>query len=234
MFRVGPAPAPLDAVVAERLRSVEPSTIGHVRDRGFPQGLRQIVDGGTMVGTAFTVRVADMDATPVHCATDAVGTGHVLVVDMGGDPARASIGAVAAQLARHRGAVGIVVDGMVTDIRDLERTGLPVYARGISALTTRVLGIEGDINVPVSIGGVGVRPGQVVIGDADGLVFLDEDEAVEVAEQALAAQALEQEFLPQLLAGAKLSELSGAAAHLAERSHAYMPWPFPRGEGLST
>jgi 4-hydroxy-4-methyl-2-oxoglutarate aldolase len=220
LFRVGPTPAPVNADLAERLRGVEPSTVGHFRDRGFAHGLRQIVDGGTAVGTALTVRLADMDATAVHCAVDLLGPGHVLVVDMGGDRERASVGAVVAAIARQRGATGIVVDGMVTDRGDLERTGLSVHARGVSAMTTRVLGVEGDINLPVSIGGVVVHPGQVVVADADGVLFLDADEAAEVAERARDAQERERELLPRLLAGASLAELTGAAALLATHLHA--------------
>lgn len=214
MFRIGTTPAPIPPSQLELLRQAEPSTIGHYRDQGFAHGLRQIV-GPAFVGSALTVRLPDLDATALHGAVDLLEPGHVLVVDMGGRTDRASVGSIITCVARHRGAVGVVVDGMVTDHADLVANQLPVHARGISARTTRVVGVEGDINVPVTIGGAVVSPGQAVLAGPDGVLFLDVEQALLEAERAVATQQWEVEFRERITSGASLAEASGAAAHLA-------------------
>lgn len=210
MFRIGEVPVVADDVTLELASRVQPSTVGHGRDRGLAHGIRPMTSARRMVGTVFTVRVADMDATPIHYAADLLQPGHVLVVDMGGDRDRASVGGILTFLAHHRGAAGIVVDGMATDLAELEQIGLPVYARGISAMTTRVLGVEGDVNLPIVIDGVVVSPGDLVIGDADGLLFLHDGELDNVASSALAAQDFEVELKKSLTSGTSLSEVTGA------------------------
>ncbi|MGP3535824.1 RraA family protein [Microbacterium sp. RD1] len=212
MFRIGQTPTPLSPHSTSIASRVDPSTLGHWRDRGLAHGIKPLTAERTFVGTAFTVRLCDMDATAIHYAADLLEPGHVLVVDMGGDRERACVGSILAFLAAHRGAAGIVVDGMATDLADLERVGLPVFARGTSAMTTRVLGIEGDVNVPVVIDGVVVSPGDVVIGTADGLLFIDEQDLLELADQAIAAQHNEPEIMHSLTEGTPLASLSGAGA----------------------
>lgn len=211
MIRVGAKPTPLSADVMEVARKVQPSTIGHWRDRGFAYGLRPLTSVRACVGTAFTVRLADMDATAIHCAADELEPGHVLVVDMGGDDRRASVGAILGFLAQLRGAHGIVIDGMATDLGDLEQLGIPIYAKGVSAMTTRVLGIEGDVNLPVVVGGVAVNPGDLVIADADGVLFLHPEELDELAARAVAAQEFEETMRMDIENGARLSDISGAS-----------------------
>ena len=218
MYRIGPTPPPLSADLIYRAKRIEPATIGHYLNKGFAPGVLPLTHAKKVVGTAFTVRLADMDCTAMHYAADLAAPGHVVVVDMGTDLDRASVGAMASFAFAHRGVAGIVIDGAATDIKDLEATGLPIYARGLSAMTTRIRGVEGDINLPVNFGDSVVTPGQLVLGDENGLVFVDPLEFDELYENLIAAQEMEPTARQKILDGVKFSEIFGAAEHIRRTS----------------
>lgn len=212
MFTLGAVPEILPTTLTARASLIASSTIGHMRDHGFAHGLRALTNANTAVGTAFTVRLPDLDSTMLHYAVDRVKPGHVLVIDAGGRQDRASVGAMVAFAARHRGAAAIVIDGMATDLPDLIEFGIPVFARGVSPRTTRVLGIEGAMNIPVTIAGAAVEPGMLVIADRDGVTFLDHADFMAIADRAEKAQEIEPGVKEAVAAGKALSVLSGAAA----------------------
>ncbi|MFJ9590751.1 RraA family protein [Streptomyces acidicola] len=215
MFKIGSPPAVHDAATVAMARRIMPSTVGHMRDSGFAFGLHPLTPTQRVVGTAYTVRIPDLDSAAVHYAVDHIEPGHVVVIDMGGHVDRACVGAMVAFTAKEHGAAGIVIDGMATDLGDLVEFDLPVFARGTSALTTRILGLEGDVNVPVSVAGATVLPGQLVLADADGILFIDAGELRALSERAVAAQDWEIGVKDKVRAGTPLSELSGAAARMA-------------------
>jgi Demethylmenaquinone methyltransferase len=130
MFKIGPTPPVHRAAVLDLARRVMPSTIGHMTDRGFAHGLKPLTPTTHAVGTAFTVRIPDLDSVAVHYAVDHIAPGHVVVVDMGGDLERACVGAMVAFTAKARGAAAVIVDGMATDLADLRAFDVPVFARG--------------------------------------------------------------------------------------------------------
>ena len=163
MFKIGHSPAVHSEGVLALARRVMPSTVGHMMERGFAHGLKPVTPTTHAVGTAFTVRIPDIDSVAVHYAVDRLEPGHVLVIDMGGDRERASVGAMVAFTAKARGAAAVIVDGMATDLGDLRKFDVPIFSRGTSALTTSMKGLEGDVNVPVSIAGAAVTPGQLVL-----------------------------------------------------------------------
>ncbi|WP_413810728.1 RraA family protein [Streptomyces sp. OE57] len=217
MFKIGPHPAVHDTDTMATARRVMPSTVGHMQDRGFAFGLNPLTPTKHLVGTAYTVRIGDLDSSAVHYAVDHIEPGHVVVIDMGGDVERACVGAMVAFTAKERGAAGIIVDGMATDLVDLIEFDLPVFARGTSALTTRVLGLEGDVNVPVSIAGATAVPGQLVLGDSDGVLFITAPDLLALADHAIDKQDWEAEVKQKVRAGTPLSQLSGAADRMADR-----------------
>jgi regulator of RNase E activity RraA len=100
-----------------------------------------------------------------------------------------------------RGAVGVIVDGCVTDIDELREIGLPVWARGLSARTTRGDGRVGSFCLPVACGGVQVRAGDLVLADENGIVVMAPDEARSLAGRAIEMQRAEQATLARLRAG---------------------------------
>lgn len=215
MFAINkPAPLVDDSLLAP-LKDVSPSTLGHMLDSGFAADLAPIVRPARCIGTAFTVRLPSLDSTALHYAVDMLAPGYVLVVDTGGDRTRACLGGGVSFTAIARGAVGIVVDGKVTDYNDLSELGIPVYARGVSPLTTRILGVEGAVNVPVNIDGAVVTPGDIVLADDDGVVFISPSDAAHLADRASKAQQWESEVLiPHIRQGGRISDLSGAAAYV--------------------
>jgi 4-hydroxy-4-methyl-2-oxoglutarate aldolase len=136
--------------------------------------------------------------------------GEVLVIDARGDHRHAVAGAVTAAAARARGASGILVDGVVTDgaaLADPE-SGLPVHARGTTCLTTKQLGGSGGRRqVPVDVGGVRIEPGDVVLGDADGVLALHPDALAAALPDAELSDAREPELLRRIAKGEPLESL---------------------------
>jgi 4-hydroxy-4-methyl-2-oxoglutarate aldolase len=203
-------PQPLDPAIADALSEVCSSTLGHLRDYGFPKGLAPLTRPVGFVGCAVTVRIPHMDSTAVHVAVDDLRPGDVFVVEHSGDHSRSCFGGMVAFTAKARGAVGAVFDGPVNDRDEIIAGGLPVYSRGVTSHTTRVMGVEGAINVPVTIGGVVIEPGDVVWADGDGIAILNRDEALEVAAILREKEAAEPALHDAIRAGKRLAEWSGA------------------------
>lgn len=206
----------LRAELLAALEGLDLPTIGHFLELGFTSpGIRRLTGTGVLVGRAVTVRIVAPDSALVHRSTELLGPGDVLVVDLGGARRHAPVGAVVAEAVAAAGAIGIVVDGPVTDSRELNRLPLSIYARGTSALTTKLHALDaGGINVPVSVDGVPVLPGYVVIGDDDGLLLADPDDVMAVLERARQAADAEPARLDRLRAGAALSSVSAAGERL--------------------
>jgi regulator of RNase E activity RraA len=211
MFVRGQAPRPLDTEVVDALSRVQTSTLGHLRDYGFPKGLTPIRRPLRFVGPAFTVRLPHLDSTALHVAADELRAGDVLVVDQCGDT-RSCFGGMVSFTAATRGAVGAVISGSINDVEEILELGLPVFSLGVSALTTRILGVEGAINVPVTVGGAVVNPGDVVFGDSDGLAVLAREEALEIAATLRDKESAEPELRRKIAEGTRLAEWSGALA----------------------
>jgi len=195
--------SPIPPELLARLRAVSFPTLGHLLEDGFvDSGIRALVPNVKVVGRAVTLQVTDADAVAVNQALASLTPGDVLVIDMGGDHTHAPVGAVTACAAASAGAAAIVVDGVVTDILELRETKLPVFARGTSLLTTKRLGAgRSQLNIPVRCGGAVARPGDLVLADDNGVMFLDADTAARVVDEALASDQAEPATLARLRAG---------------------------------
>jgi RraA family protein len=132
-------------------------------------GLRPFHRGGRLVGTAFTVRTRPGDNLAIHAALELVGPGDVIVVDGGGDETRALVGEIMKNIAEYRGAAGYVIDGAIRDVAAFAASDFPCFARAVIHRGPYKSG-PGEINVPVSIGGSVISPGDIVVGDEDGVV----------------------------------------------------------------
>lgn len=180
------------------------------------QALRGIVDHRIqplwrpiqLAGPAFTVQAPAGDNLPIHLAIAEAPAGSVLVVACGEDESHALIGDIMAQAAMKRGIAGLVTDGMVRDSRPVREMGFPVFCRGaqIRGPGKRAPGRRGE---PVSLGGVVVRPGDLVIGDDDGLVIVRPEEAEATLAAALAREEKEQGVMRQIAAGRTTVEIMG-------------------------
>lgn len=155
---------------------------------------------GTMAGIALTVKVPAGDNRAIHQALELLSPGQVLVIDGGGDMSRALMGDIMAAIAKKKGAAGVVVDGVIRDLATISKSSFPIFARGGYHRGPYKNG-PGEINVPVSIGGMLVSPGDIVVGDHDGIVAFPVAQAENLLEQCLATERKEAEMLAQIAAG---------------------------------
>ncbi|OLR89796.1 RraA family protein [Actinokineospora bangkokensis] len=157
----------------DRFAGLPVANIGDARDRMgmLDGGIRALWRGARVVGRARTVWVRNGDNLALHSAIASSRPGDVLVVNGGGDTSRALIGELMAERAKRRGVRGIVVDGAVRDVVELEDIGFPTWARGVCPAGPYKNG-PGRVNVPVAVGGVVVRPGDLVVGDDDGVIVV--------------------------------------------------------------
>lgn len=145
---------------------------------------------GRLAGTAVTVKTRPGDNLMIHKAADMVQQGDIIVIDAGGDLTNALIGELIISHARSRGAVGFVVNGALRDLDAISTGDFPVYAAGVSHRGPYKDG-PGEVNVPIALDGMIVEPGDIVIGDLDGVVAIPQHEAEEVL--ALARQQIARE-----------------------------------------
>jgi regulator of RNase E activity RraA len=146
------------------------------------------------------VRVPAGDNLAIHNALDQVRPGDVIVVDGGGDTSRALIGEIMITIAQVRGAAGFVIDGAVRDMNAITRSGYPCFARAAIHRGPFKNG-PGEINAKVSIGGLIVEPGDIVVGDEDGVVSFPRAVAAELLQHVRAQEAREEEILRSIRNG---------------------------------
>jgi regulator of RNase E activity RraA len=210
-------PAPLDAGLLARLAKVEPATIGHYRHDGFlDPAIRAVVPDRRIAGTAVTVSIPGDDSTLLHHALGYVRPGDVVVIDRVGDRRFACWGGALTVAAKAKDIAGVVIDGMATDFGEIRAHDLALWCRGPSPITTRLHVHGGAMNVPVSVGGVVVHPGDAVLADENGIVVLDPGEVAHWCDVALTEQEEEVPFNEDLEKGARLGTLSGATDMIAK------------------
>lgn len=138
-----------------------------------------------LLGTAFTVKTAIGDNLYIHEALDRAEPGDVLVIDGGGGRNRSLAGEIMLKMAYRKGLAGVIVDGCLRDLDGIRNLPMAVYARGITPQGPYKNG-PGEINVPVACGGQVVFPGDILVGDADGIVVIRPHDAEELAKRAAA------------------------------------------------
>lgn len=210
MFTLNPRVQGADKELIELFKKVCPSTIGHMQDSGFIRALKPLKEGQKIVGNAITVRIPHLDSCAVHKALDLINPGDVLCIDTNKDYERAPFGEMVCYMARHKQVGGVIIDGCITDYSALIHMGVPVFMRSVSPLTTRIRGIEGEINVIISIDNVVIKPGDLVVADDDGILVLDVANAKELGERAIKAQEREVDLKKQIDSGVNLSKITGA------------------------
>ena len=226
------SPAPLSRHLVELLGRASTATL---TTQLFSRGLRNTYLAGLapldparsrMVGEAFTLRYIpareDLDVLaafrdpghPQRVAIESVGPGQVLVMDCRGRGRAASAGGILATRLLRRGAAGIVTDGALRDTPEIGQLALPAFAASASAMTNLAQHHAVDLQVPIGCAEVAIYPGDVMVGDAEGVVCIPRALAAEVAEAAV-----EQERLERFI----LAEVDGGAA---------LPGTYPPGEEL--
>jgi regulator of RNase E activity RraA len=213
---------PLSAATLARLRRVSTATLTtQLFKRGlrnvFVQGVRRVSRAGpNMVGPAFTLRNIpareDLDrmetlADPEHPQRKSIETvppGHVLAVDCRGDTRAASAGGILLTRLAVRGVAGFVSDGCVRDTPEIAGMAFPVFCAGGSAPLNLVRHHAVDAQRPIACGGVAVFPGDVIVGDGEGVVVIPRHLADEVATDAAEQESLEEFVLEEIKAGKPL------------------------------
>jgi RraA family protein len=163
-------------------------------------GIRPFHRGGVMAGTALTVRTRAGDNLMIHKALDLVRPGDVIVVDGDGDTTRALIGEIMATIASTRGSAGLVIDGAIRDAGAIGKSDFPVFARAAIHRGPFKNG-PGEINVSVSVGGLVINPGDIVVGDDDGVVAFPQAIAATVLQAVRSQEKKEADILKTIHEG---------------------------------
>ncbi|HZQ62308.1 MAG TPA: RraA family protein [Casimicrobiaceae bacterium] len=156
-----------------------------------------------MAGPAFTIEVRPGDNLMIHTAMTMAKPGDILVIDGKADRTCALMGAIMISACRKMGFGGVVIDAAIRDSEELRALGFPVFAVGTNPNGPTKF-VPGRINWPVSCGGVAVQPGDLVVGDADGVVVIERDKAASLLEQAAVKVADERKRLADIAEGKNL------------------------------
>ncbi len=196
-----------DRELVEAFRDIPSSNINDMMNRLFC--MRETIERRgkhekQLLGTAVTVKVSDGDNAFIHLAMDMLEPGDVLVVDGNGCTSRSLMGEIMFTYCRAKGCAGIIVDGAIRDLDSLDRLDIPVYAASVTPQGPYKNG-TGEINVPVACGGQVVYPGDILVGDADGVVVIHREDAPLLIEASQKKFASEEKKLAEYRRG-ELSE----------------------------
>lgn len=151
-----------------------------------------------ILGTAFTVNAPAGDNLLFHKALDMAQPGDVIVLANKGSMSRSLCGEIMSSYAKSRGIAGIIIDGCVRDSAALREMDFPVYAKGVTPNGPYKNG-PGEMNFPVSFAGIIINPGDIIVGDADGLLVVRPEDAEEIAKKAKAWHDSEEKQLEGIL-----------------------------------
>jgi regulator of RNase E activity RraA len=170
-FRVLKRTRKVDQAMVDRFRSLPVANVSDVMARMVAGGsrLRPLHAGGILAGPAVTVKTRPGDNLMIHKALDIAEPGDVVVVDAGGDLTNALIGELMLAHAEKRGLAGIVINGAVRDYGAIRVGSYPVFAAGVTHRGPYKDG-PGEVNVTIAIDGMVIEPGDLILGDDDGLV----------------------------------------------------------------
>ncbi|HSI42096.1 MAG TPA: ribonuclease activity regulator RraA [Xanthobacteraceae bacterium] len=200
----------------------------------FMQGVRRLSTGGpTMVGEAFTLRYIpsreDIDVSavfenrdhPQRKAVETVPPGHVMVIDCRRDTRAAGAGSILITRMMVRGAAGVVTDGGLRDSPTIAELDFPVYCAGPAAPSNITRHHAVDINVPIGCGDVAVYPGDIIVGDREGVVVIPRHLADEVARDGYEQALMEDFVIERVKDGESIFGLYPANAEGVERFKAW-------------
>jgi regulator of RNase E activity RraA len=214
-------PDRLEPEVVELARHVTTATLtSQLLKRGFANtfmhGVAPLRPDLRLAGQAFTLRFIPMreDLDPPgeidnrtskqRIAVESVGTGDVLVIDARGDIRAATLGDILATRIKQRGAEGIVTDGAFRDTPSIATLDLPTYAGGQSPYVSTAIHHPQDVQVPIGCGGVAVLPGDLVVGDGEGVVVVPRAIAADVVQAAFDQDQREEFIMHKILQGSSI------------------------------
>lgn len=203
-IRVHEAPPLIDGALLAEVRTLPSTVVSDQLDRvGYAAGIGPITPWslGILAGQALTVRTRPGDNAAIHMAISMARPGDVLVVDAGGATDRAVMGEIVHRFAVARGIIGMVIDGVVRDVAAIAAGPIPVFAKGAAHPGPFKNG-PGEVHGTVSVGGLVVRSGDVVVADADGVTVIPPTRLERVLEGGRATLLREEEAMRLAEAGA--------------------------------
>ena len=181
-----------DPEIMEQFRNIPAANVADCMERNCAMHPRiRLVSSpkAQMVGPAYTVKVRAGDNLALHAALNRCGEGDVIVVSNEGDDTRAVLGAIMmAFLYYTKKVAGIVIDGPIRDIDEIGSWDFPVYCNGTTPGGPYKEG-PGEVNVPIACGNISVNPGDIILGDQDGVIVIPRRDAAQVLEAAKKFQA---------------------------------------------
>lgn len=200
--RINPSQPAVPAPLIEAFRGVAVAVITDNMNRLHGTRLLKPFHrpGSRLIGTAVTVKTRQGDNQVIHKAYDFLRPGDVLVVDGSGDETQALVGEIMMSRARAMGIAGFVIDGAIRDVAAFLAGDFPCFARNVTHRGPYKTG-PGEINVPVAIDGMVVMPGDLVIGDEDGVIAFDRAEAGPLLALVRQQEAREASALADIAAG---------------------------------
>lgn len=192
-FRILPKKTRISKDLLNQYRSVVTPHISDNMNRihGISSELRPFHKKNKLVGTAVTVKTRPGDNLMVHKAIDMAERGDVIVVDAGGDLSNAIAGEIMMRLAQKKNISGFVINGAIRDSGAFSEDIFPVYAKGVTHKGPYKDG-PGEINIPISIGGMLIESGDILVGDEDGLAVVPHEDAEDVLKLAKQQQQKEE------------------------------------------
>jgi regulator of RNase E activity RraA len=201
-FSIAAVTRRVDAALVAQFRALPVANVSDCMSRmtaGGPR-LRPMHSGAVMAGPAFTVKTRPGDNLMVHKALDIAAPGDIVVVDAGGDLTNAIIGEIMMNYAILRGIGGIVIDGAIRDYGTIRRQDFPVFAAGITHRGPYKDG-PGEIGGAIALGGMVIEPGDLILGDEDGLLCVPYADAARILSETEAKHASEEKTLAAMAAG---------------------------------
>jgi len=200
-IRTNPSAPRVSADIVATLRDIPVALLSDnmQRNRGSV-GLQPYHQPAPLAGTAVTVLTRGGDNLAILRAFEFCRPGDVMVVDAGADVTNAVIGGILSFYGASIGLAGMVIDGAIRDVAEIRERAFPVYARGVNHRGPYKDG-PGAINIPVTVGGMVVHPGDLVVGDQDGLVAFAPDMAASLIEKAATQRAKEEATMQAMREG---------------------------------
>ena len=212
-----------DVGVIEQLGALGVATVHEAQGRSglLRPYMRPIYPTARLAGSAITISCQAGDNLMIHAAIEICRPGDVLVVTTTSESTDGMFGELLAVSARAHGVVGLLIDAGVRDVADLTTMAFPVWAKAIHAQGT-VKATAGSVNVPVVCAGAAIAPGDVVIGDVDGVVVVPKAKAADVAKAGADRLAKEEKSRARLKSGELGLDFYGLRAKLAELGVQYI------------
>jgi regulator of RNase E activity RraA len=204
-FSVQPIARRVRPEIVKKYRSLPVANVSDCMSRltgGGPR-LRPYHAVGVLAGPAFTVKTRPGDNLMVHKALDIASPGDVVVVDAGGDLTNSIVGEIMITYAMKRGLAGLVINGSIRDSDAVRRMSFPVYAAGVTHRGPLKSG-PGEIGKAIAFDGMVIEPGDLIVGDGDGVLCIAFDEVEEVYQAAAAKNKAENGILADLQAGGSM------------------------------